>query len=73
MTNDNFKSEVVKKSSTACEGLLLWVLAMEKYNTIYKVVGPLETKLNDAKTKANALREKLETKQNEVREVSWQT
>jgi dynein heavy chain len=71
MTNPDFKPEVVKKSSAACEGLCLWVYAMEKFDKIYKIVGPLERKFEQVKAEANDKRKLLEEKQQIVRDVSF--
>jgi dynein heavy chain len=69
MKDSDFKPEVVKNSSAACEGLCLWVYALEKYSTIYKVVGPLQKQFEEVQAEANAKRELLEQKQAQVREV----
>ncbi|KAF4522383.1 hypothetical protein B566_EDAN012965 [Ephemera danica] len=69
MKDPDFVPEVVKKSSAACEGLCLWVYALEKYNTIYKVVGPLQRQFEEVQAEANAKRELLEQKQAQVREL----
>lgn len=70
MKDPDFVPQVVRKCSNACEGLCLWVYALEKYNTIYKVVGPLQKKFEEVQAEANAKRELLEEKQAQVREVS---
>jgi len=46
--NENFKSDVIKKSSAAAEGMCVWVLSMEVYERIEKMVKPKKESLAKA-------------------------
>ncbi|KAF8787359.1 Dynein heavy chain 3 like protein [Argiope bruennichi] len=46
--NPDFDPAVIKKVSVACEGLCRWVLAMDVYNRVNKVVAPKKIKLKEA-------------------------
>ena len=46
--NPEFKPEVVKSASAACEGLCKWIRAMEVYDRVAKVVAPKKIALAEA-------------------------
>ncbi|KAF6216208.1 hypothetical protein GE061_000548 [Apolygus lucorum] len=46
--NKDFRPNVVAKASSAAEGLCKWVLAMDKYDTVVKMVAPKKKKLATA-------------------------
>lgn len=43
--NKDFNPKIVRNASTACEGLCKWILALDKYDTVSKVVAPKKAKL----------------------------
>lgn len=43
-----FRPDIVRKSSTACEGLCKWVRAIEVYDRVIKIVSPKKEKLAEA-------------------------
>jgi dynein heavy chain len=57
----DFQPEKVGNVSLACRSLCLWVIAMEKYGTIFRVVQPKRERYNQAmaqlKEKQDALAE----------------
>ena len=59
----------VKSASKACEGLCTWVLAMEVYERVIKVVKPKQAKLAEAEAELAIQMEKLTAKQAELKEV----
>lgn len=48
LPNKVFKPEVVAKASSAAEGLCKWIIAMDLYDEVAKVVGPKKAKLEQA-------------------------
>lgn len=48
MTNPEFDPVKVAKASSAAEGLSKWVMAMEVYDRVAKVVAPKKEKLKEA-------------------------
>ena len=48
MTNPEFDPTKVAKASSAAEGLCKWVMAMEVYDRVAKVVAPKKIKLKEA-------------------------
>ena len=67
--NPDFNPEVVKNSSSAAEGLCRWVLAMESYERVAKVVAPKKEALAKAEGELSVEMEKLQVKQAELKEV----
>ena len=65
-----FKPEVVRNVSTACEGLCKWVLAMEVYERVAKVVAPKKIKLAEAQGELEVQMTKLNAKRAELKAVS---
>ena len=50
VSNPFFDPNLVKKVSTACEGLCKWVRAIEVYDRVIKIVSPKKAKLAEAET-----------------------
>ena len=67
--NPDFDPEKAKKSSSAAEGLCKWVLAMEIYDRVAKVVAPKKAALAIAETSLAATMALLREKQAELKEV----
>ena len=66
---ENFNSDAVAKVSTACEGMIKWVLAMEVYERVNKVVIPKKQKLAEAEKELGEQMALLKLKQAELKEV----
>ena len=47
----DFKPETVAKASSAAEGLCKWIIAMDLYDAVAKIVAPKKAKLEEAKRK----------------------
>lgn len=62
MNDRSFQPEVIKKVSTACEGLCKWVRAMEVYDRVIKVVAPKKAMLAEAEAELAAQMETLNAK-----------
>ncbi|KAA3675930.1 dynein heavy chain, axonemal [Paragonimus westermani] len=60
--NPDFKPERVAVASTACEGLCKWVIAIDRYDAVAKIVAPkkeaLAKAMNEYTTAMNALNKK---------------
>lgn len=67
--NPDFDPNIVKNSSSAAEGLCRWVLAMESYERVAKVVAPKKEALAKAESELAAEMDKLRAKQAELQEV----
>ena len=67
--NPEFEPVNVKKASNACEGLCKWVLAMEVYDRVAKVVAPKKAKLAEAEAELAVQMEKLNAKRSQLQEV----
>ena len=67
--NPDFDPEKAKKSSSAAEGLCKWVLAMEIYDRVAKVVAPKKAALAIAEKSLAATMGLLREKQAELKEV----
>jgi len=69
VTNPDFDPEKIKVASTACEGLCRWLLAIEKYDVVAKIVAPKRIALKEAEDSLNAAMKALETKRAMLREI----
>uniref|UniRef100_A0A3P8VG82 Dynein axonemal heavy chain 7 n=1 Tax=Cynoglossus semilaevis TaxID=244447 RepID=A0A3P8VG82_CYNSE len=67
--NPEFKPSVIKNVSSACEGLCKWVLAMEVYERVAKVVAPKKERLKEAEEALAAQMDMLAVKRAELKEV----
>ncbi|OUM67642.1 hypothetical protein PIROE2DRAFT_4933 [Piromyces sp. E2] len=67
--NPDFDPNVVKNSSSAAEGLCKWVIAIEKYETVRKVVAPKQEALAKAEAELAVEMEKLNSKRAELKAV----
>ncbi|KXS11241.1 hypothetical protein M427DRAFT_505508 [Gonapodya prolifera JEL478] len=67
--NPDFDPKIVKNSSSAAEGLCRWVMAMDKYESVAKVVGPKKEALGRAEAELSTEMAKLNTKRAELKEV----
>ncbi|VDP69805.1 unnamed protein product [Schistosoma curassoni] len=43
--NTDFDPKIVRNASTACEGLCKWIIALDKYDKVAKIVAPKKEKL----------------------------
>jgi len=69
ITNPDFDPEKIKVASTACEGLSRWLLAIEKYDVVAKIVAPKKIALKEAEDSFNAAMKALEAKRVMLREI----
>jgi dynein heavy chain len=68
-TNESFKVEIIAKASKAAEGLCSWVLAMEIYDRVAKVVAPKKIALAAKLEEVDALMKVLKEKQDSLAAV----
>ena len=68
-SNPEFDPAKVAKASSAAEGLCKWVLAMEIYDRVVKVVAPKKVKLAQAEADLAATMEQLNKKRAELKEI----
>ncbi len=59
----------MKNASTACEGLVKWVGAMDVYDRVAKVVAPKKIKLAGAEAELSVQMEKLNVKRSQLQTV----
>ena len=68
--NPDFDPNKVKNASSACEGLCRWVIAMEIYDRVAKIVAPKKIKLKEAEGELKVTMALLTSKRAELKEVS---
>ncbi|XP_076804480.1 dynein axonemal heavy chain 3-like isoform X3 [Clavelina lepadiformis] len=66
----NFRPEIIRNVSSACEGLCSWVLAIEVYDRVAKVVAPKRQSLLEAEDDLAREMGLLQVKRNELQEVT---
>ncbi|XP_066595663.1 dynein axonemal heavy chain 3 [Prorops nasuta] len=66
----SFQPDVIRKVSTACEGLCKWIRAMEVYDRVIKVVQPKKAMLAEAEAELAAQLETLNEKRSLLQEVT---
>ncbi|ODM99586.1 Dynein heavy chain 7, axonemal [Orchesella cincta] len=69
MNQELFKPNKVAKASSAAEGLCKWVLAIESYDKVAKVVAPKRARLNEAEEKLKKTLDLLNAKRQEIQEL----
>jgi len=69
LPDPNFKPPIVAKASSAAEGLCKWIIALDMYDKVIKVVAPKKEKLEIANAEYEATMTILEEKRNEVRQL----
>lgn len=69
IVNPEFVPEKIKNASTACEGICKWVLAIEKYDRVAKIIAPKREALKKAETEFNLAMSDLKLKQENLREI----
>ncbi|XP_041119882.1 dynein heavy chain 7, axonemal isoform X1 [Polyodon spathula] len=69
ITNPEFVPEKIRNASTAAEGLCKWVIAMDSYDKVAKVVAPKKEKLAVAEGELKVAMEGLRKKQAALKEV----
>ena len=69
ITNPEFDPVKVRNASSAAEGLCRWILAMEIYDRVAKVVAPKKEKLKEAQQSLTETMAVLNEKRKELKEV----
>lgn len=69
LPDPNFKPAIIAKASSAAEGLCKWIIALDMYDKVIKVVAPKKEKLEIANAEYEATMAVLEEKRNEVKEL----
>ncbi len=70
VTDPSFDPNLVKKVSTACEGLCRWVRAIEVFDRVIKIVSPKKAKLAEAETELARQMDKLNEKRAQLQQVT---
>ncbi|XP_059157269.1 dynein axonemal heavy chain 6-like [Physella acuta] len=65
----NFNPEAVGKVSLACKCICRWVLAIDNYNTVYKMVKPKQRRVQDAREALKLAQESLTKKQSSLKQI----
>ncbi|KAJ7552701.1 hypothetical protein O6H91_06G065600 [Diphasiastrum complanatum] len=68
-SNPEFTPERAANASAATEGLCKWIIAMDKYDTVAKVVAPKKKKLKEAEEKYQQVMDGLRAKQAELKVI----
>lgn len=69
LPDPNFKPPTVAKASSAAEGLCKWIIALDMYDQVIKVVAPKKDKLEIANAEYEATMTILEEKRKEVKQL----
>lgn len=69
LPDTNFKPITVAKASSAAEGLCKWIIALDMYDKVIKVVAPKKEKLEIANSEYETTMAVLEEKRNEVKQL----
>lgn len=69
VNDPEFQPEVVKKSSLACKSLAAWVIAINKYYEVVKVVAPKKQRLEEANGKVAIAAKALEEARGKLRAI----
>ena len=67
--NEDFHPDKVAKASSAAEGMCKWVVAMEKYDQVAKVVAPKKAALAEAQAQLDVTMGELAKKEAELKAV----
>lgn len=67
--NPDFDPDKIRSASTACEGLCKWVIAIEKYDIVARVVAPKKAALATAEASYGKAMQALEKKRAQLAEV----
>ncbi|KAL1506278.1 hypothetical protein ABEB36_005670 [Hypothenemus hampei] len=68
----DFKPHIVAKASSAAKGLCKWIIAMDMYDKVYKIVAPKKAKLHAAEKEFAEMMKMLTMKRNEVQRLEKQ-
>ncbi|GFO34548.1 dynein heavy chain 1, axonemal, partial [Plakobranchus ocellatus] len=68
-SNPNFNPDAVGKVSLACKCICSWVLAIENYNRVYKMVKPKQRRVQDAREALKLAQDSLAKKQASLKKV----
>ena len=71
-TNPDFDPSAIRQVSSACEGMCLWVRALEIYDKVWKVVGPKQARLAEADAFVAAQMKALNLKRGELGDIRGQ-
>jgi len=69
LANPDFAAAKIAKASSAAEGFCKWVISMEIYDRVAKVVAPKKAALAQAEEKLRVASEQLATKKAQLKEV----
>ncbi|KAG5476406.1 hypothetical protein LSCM1_04109 [Leishmania martiniquensis] len=69
INNPDFQPEEVAKSSKACKSLAMWVMAMNNYYEVVKVVAPKRARLGEAEAKVTVATQALEAARGRLRSI----
>merc|ERR1712054_454718 len=69
MTQEHFTVKVAETASSACAGMMKWMLAMITYDRVAKVVAPKKIALEKAEAELAVVMEALKKKQAELDKV----
>ena len=70
ISNKDFVPALIKKVSSACEGLCKWVIAISDYDSIFKIIAPKQASLKEAQNTLEQQMAKLDEKKKELKIIT---
>ncbi|XP_071815449.1 dynein axonemal heavy chain 3-like isoform X3 [Apostichopus japonicus] len=70
ITNPDFDPTIIRKVSSACEGICSWVRAIEVYDRVAKIVAPKRARLKEAESKLAEQVGNLEERRAVLKEIT---
>jgi dynein heavy chain len=70
ISNKDFVPALIKKVSSACEGLCKWVIAISDYDGVFKIIAPKQASLKEAQNTLEQQMAKLDEKKKELKIIT---
>ena len=70
VNDPDFSPEKLERTSTACKSICMWVIAIDKYSEVTRVVNPKKKRLKEAQDKLDEMQAELGAKMAELHDVN---